>query len=192
MYNLPLTSTRRAYKPPNGCNGGTYWNARKRTKNGGTLAAVRLTSCNGRTQGASLAACSLCLWNAANVYQYAASTQGARMRATHGTSRAALAIRVPCLCTLYGVHRGTCARFVALFIKHNSTTYSHTTPGHGSHCERVDCTLSVPPMVGGFGVRYVEIKDFACGSSMVCRKTANRSMRIVRLVGIKPLHSIGV
>ena len=46
--------------------------------------------------------------------------------------------------------------------------------------------------MGGFGVRYVEIKDFACGSSMVCRKTANRSMRIVRLVGIKPLHSVGV
>lgn len=94
--------------------------------------------------------------------------------------------------TRNGVHWRTCARFVALFIKHNSTTYSHTTQGHGSHCERVDCTLSVPPMVGGFGVRYVEIKDFSCGSSMVCRKTANRSMRIVRLVGIKPLHSIGV
>lgn len=94
--------------------------------------------------------------------------------------------------TRNGVHWGACARFVALFIKHNSTTYLHATPGHGSNRERVCCTLSVPPMVGGFGVRYVEIKDFACGSSMVCRKTAKRSMRIVRLVGIKPLHPIGV
>lgn len=113
VYNLPLTSTRRAYKPPNGCNGGAYWKARKRAQNVGTIAAVRRTSCNGCTQGASLAACPLRLWNAANVYQYAASIQGARMRVTHGTSRAALAIRVPCLCTLYGVHWGTCARLLA-------------------------------------------------------------------------------
>lgn len=131
---------------------------------------ARMQASASRTQYAAACLCAVLLYRCVlrYVYQYAARK------------------------TRNGVHWGACARFVALFIKHNSTTYLHIAPGHGSNRERVDCTLSDPPIVGGFGVRYVEIKDFPCGSSMVCRKTAKRSMRIVCLVGIKPLHSIGV